>query len=82
MREAMLRVGIKFRSKGEQDVVGVIEVSACLNRQVVDDRNRTEATAVASKIPMKVALEETSMLPTAPTKEGADRRMAEERRAT
>lgn len=36
-------------------------VSACPNLQVVDDRNRVEATAVASKLPIKIALKETGM---------------------
>jgi hypothetical protein len=64
MREAMLRVGIKLRSRDEGDcpvVGGETKVSACPNRHVVADRNRAETTAAASKVPTKLALEEISM---------------------
>jgi hypothetical protein len=40
-----------------------MKISECPNRQVVDDRTRTETSAVASKVATKAALEETNMLP-------------------
>ena len=61
-----MSVGIKFCSKDERDpcVVGSeIKVRVCPNRETVDDRDRTETRAVASRIPIRAALEETSMLP-------------------
>jgi len=64
----MLRVGIKFRSRGEHDpgvIGGEIKVRACPNLQVADDRNRTETRAVTSKDPIRVALKGTNMLLTA-----------------
>lgn len=64
MREATLSVGIELRSSDERDsciVGGGIKVSACPNRQVVDDRTRTETSAAASKIAMRAVLEETNM---------------------
>ena len=56
---------MKFRSRDERDpgiIGGDIEVSACPNRQVMDDRSRVETTPAASKVPMRAALGETSML--------------------
>jgi hypothetical protein len=66
MREATLSVGIRVRSSDECDpcvVGGGMKISECPNRQVVDDRTRTETSAVASKVATKAALEETNMLP-------------------
>ena len=66
MREAMLSVSIKFRSSNECDpcvVGGEIKVSACPDRQVVNDRIKTEPSAVVSKIPTKAARRETNMSP-------------------
>lgn len=60
-----MSVSIKFRSSNECDpcaVGGEIRVSACPDRQVVNDRIKTEPSAVASKIPTKAALEEANML--------------------
>ena len=62
-------MGIRFRSRNERDpcaIEGEIEVSAYPTRRVADNKNRTETIAAANKIPMKVALEETSMLLTVP----------------
>lgn len=59
MREATLRVDSRFCSSdppGDE-----IKVSAYLDRQVVEIRNKTETTTATSRVPMKVALGETSM---------------------
>lgn len=64
MREATLSVGIKFCSSDERDscvVGGRVKVSACPNRQAVDDRTRIETSAAASKVAMRAVLEETNM---------------------
>lgn len=64
MREATLRVGIRFLPSDKRGICagGEINVKACPNRQVVDDRDRTETSAVTSRIPRKAALKETSIL--------------------
>lgn len=65
MREATLRVVIKFCPDDERDpgVIGTgTKVTACSNLQVVGDRSRTETMAATSKVPIKIALEETDML--------------------
>ena len=64
MREATLSVGIRSLPSGERGICagGEINVKACPNRQVVDDRDRTETSAVASRIPRKAVLKETSIL--------------------
>ena len=57
-----MSVDIKLCSEDERDpcVVGdEIKVSACPNLEVVEDRDRMETRAVASRIPIKAALEET-----------------------
>ena len=65
MREAILRVGIRFCPEDERDpgVIGAwTKVNACSNLQVVGDRSRAKTIAATSRVPINIALEETGML--------------------
>jgi hypothetical protein len=64
MREATLSVAIRLPPSDERDIRagGEINIKASPSFQVADDRDRTETSAAASRIPRKVALKETSIL--------------------